>query len=577
MAHLKLRAGTGRNDVYDLRDREMTVGRQPDCDIVIPKQFVSRKHARIAPETAGRWKVVDLDSSHGTFVNRLRVKEKVLAAGDQIVIGEDILVYEDGPAPAVAVSIGPSSRGAAPEITNPEPHPISSLITTDAKILSEAGIGEGDLMRTMLDARRRDVADLGRSTAPGSTDSAARDVAGHLLALVKISDELRRCTDVDAVCRVAVEMAVRTTGANRGAIGLWDDEAAAFVTRLTFDGSGRKSGGSLVISRTFVDKVVRDRIALIARDTNMDIELSGADSIVAAGIRSILCAPMWDGTGNPGDSGEQILGFLYLDITDGRRAFRNADLDLVTAIGHQAAAEISRLRLVDRIRSEEGRRRDLARFMSADVIRHIEEESKKNGGKSLIHTAKEMEVTILFADIQGFTRVAERLSPADVKKFLDEYLDYMTEVLVDQHGGTLDKYIGDAIMALWGAPFSKGIAIDAGNAVGAAVAMRDTMDVLRKTRPDFAHVEVRIGINTGRVVAGMIGSQRRLEYSVIGDPVNVASRLESSGEAGRILIGEATWEHIKDDFDCTFAGERQLRNREKSVKAWWVVGPRFEA
>jgi len=103
--------------------------------------------------------------------------------------------------------------------------------------------------------------------------------------------------------------------------------------------------------------------------------------------------------------------------------------------------------------------------------------------------------------------------------------------------------------------------------------MRDEIAKMRGERPEWADLDVRTGINTGRVIAGMLGSpQRRMEYTVIGDAVNVASRLESSGEPGKIQIGEATWLAVKDRFRCEPAGERQVKNREQPVRSFWVVG-----
>ncbi len=107
-------------------------------------------------------------------------------------------------------------------------------------------------------------------------------------------------------------------------------------------------------------------------------------------------------------------------------------------------------------------------------------------------------------------------------------------------------------------------------AVHAAVAMRDAVEKLRREEPRYADLAIRIGVNTGRVVAGMLGSRRRLEYTVIGDAVNVAARLESTSEPNRIQIGESTHELVKHAFECEVSGERTFKNREKPVRAWWV-------
>jgi len=520
--------------------RDVVIGRLPECDVVLPKATVSRQHARVQKK-GSRWVVVDLGSSHGTFVNRIRVTEQALAPGDKVQVGDEHVSFEDG--------FAGESLGVLTE------HPVES----------------GNLMQTVLGTRRMDVSQLvarpdrsvartvqiGKSVRPDeSTDREKEgaealkldaEIAGHLLALVKIGDELRRCSGVDEIAKTSVEIALKATGADRGVLALSNNEGVFTVVARV---AARGDAETIVPSKTFVEKVVSQKIALMALDTTSDMALSAARSVVAQDIRSILCAPLWDG--------EKILGWLYLDKVHGSGRFRKEDLDLISAIGHYSAAEVARHRLTRRAI-------DLSRFLSADVIKHVAEV-----GAEL--SAKEQQVTVLFSDIKGFTGMSEKLDPSGVKALLDDYFERMTEILLDKYDGTLDKYIGDAIMALFGAPFSKGPEEDARRAVGAAVDMRDAIEVLSKTNPLYANFQVRIGVNTGRMVAGMLGSRRRLEYSVIGDAVNIASRLESSGEPGRIQIGESTYDLVKSAFACESAGERGLKNRERPVRAWWVIG-----
>ncbi|HVO31052.1 MAG TPA: adenylate/guanylate cyclase domain-containing protein, partial [bacterium] len=387
--------------------------------------------------------------------------------------------------------------------------------------------------------------------------------AGALLALVRISDELRQGADEESVCETTARMALAATSASRAYLALREPGTGEFRARVAFDGKRSMNPDEFMISTTFVDKVVSERVALVAMDTDQDSSLAGAASVVAVGIRSILCVPLWDGA--------EILGYLYLDSVVGKsKQFKRSDADLVTAIAHQAAAEIRRLRLAQRVRDEESRRRDLARFVSSDVIRVIEKEARA-GKLDPTSAMQETLCTVLFADLVGFTSLAEQRSPTEVKRLLDDYLAYMTEILVDKHGGTLDKFLGDGIMGLFGAPFSRGVAEDARAAVAAALEMRDTLDLLRRMRPDYKPLEMRIGINSGKVVAGMIGTPRRLEYTVIGDPVNVASRLEAAAEPGSIFIGDATYQVVRGEFECEPEGEKVVKNRATPVKAWRVV------
>lgn len=418
-------------------------------------------------------------------------------------------------------------------------------------------------MRTTISARELDL-DALQDEEPKGVERVASE-GGRLLALVRISDEIHRCPDVASVCRTAVEMAMRATGSDRGLLALGDGKSGFRAMAQLVTKKKQLVEGEVRASRTFVERVVRDRVALIARDTDQDADLSSARSIVAMDIRSILCAPL--------TASSEILGFLYLDRIGIGRTFVSRDLDLLCVIGYHTAAAIERLRLMERIREEELQRQALSRFFSADVIKHIEEESKGGRLDPAVST-RELEVTLLFADIVAFTALSEGLPPQELKRFLDAFYDRMTEIIVDKSGGTLDKYVGDGVLGLFGAPFSRGVTTDARHAVGAALLMRDAIAGLRRDFPKHRPLEVRIGLNTGKVVAGMMGSRRRLEYSVLGDAVNVASRLESTAEPGQVLIGEATYLHVRDAFQCEYAGERQVKNRAGSVKCWWVVGPK---
>jgi adenylate cyclase len=184
-------------------------------------------------------------------------------------------------------------------------------------------------------------------------------------------------------------------------------------------------------------------------------------------------------------------------------------------------------------------------------------------------------VTIHFADIRGFTSIAERLPPEDVIHSLNAYLSLMVEVVL-RYGGTLDKFIGDAIMALFGAPVSTGN--DAERAVQAAVTIQERVARLATERNQAGRVafEIGIGINTGEVIVGNIGSERRLEYGAIGDPVNLAARLEElNKEYGtRILVSEATYQEIASQIESRKVDRVTVRGRERPLEIYEVLGLR---
>jgi adenylate cyclase len=191
------------------------------------------------------------------------------------------------------------------------------------------------------------------------------------------------------------------------------------------------------------------------------------------------------------------------------------------------------------------------------------------GAKDDLMEAKELTTTILFTDIVEFTSLSETMHPREINMLLNQHFSRMTDI-VFAHNGTLDKYLGDGIMAVFGAPMEK--KGDAKRAVQAALEIRrDFLDMM-ETSASETKFSIRMGINTGRVVAGNIGSPRRLDYTVIGDPVNTASRLESIAKPNQILIGEETYKQIKGKaFRTKEIGPTKLKGKKEAILVYEVL------
>jgi len=216
---------------------------------------------------------------------------------------------------------------------------------------------------------------------------------------------------------------------------------------------------------------------------------------------------------------------------------------------------------------EQVEKRRLSRFFSPSVVKEIVRQ-KDDAGLG----AGRRRMTVLFSDIRGFTSMSEKMEPEEVVTFLREYLSEMTEA-VFVHGGTVDKYIGDAIMALYNVPFE---APD-----HAAQAVRTALEFQRRLQPlaeRFAakhggELRCGVGINTGDAVVGTIGSRQRLEYTAIGDTINLGSRLEGITKDFNVpvVISEATWLEVKELFDTRYLGEVTVKGKEIPVKIYTVV------
>jgi len=184
----------------------------------------------------------------------------------------------------------------------------------------------------------------------------------------------------------------------------------------------------------------------------------------------------------------------------------------------------------------------------------------------------EREISILFCDIRGFTHLSEGMKARDVVALLHEIFQLASDRILE-HGGTIDKFIGDSVMAYFGAPMQQ--SDHASRAVSAAVDILEALEERNRRiggsdRPSDRRVDVGIGIHAGNVVVGNIGSDRRTDYTAVGDAVNVAHRLEKLARPGEILVSEAVQRAVRTGRRLRFEGERQLSGREEPVHVYSV-------
>ncbi len=223
------------------------------------------------------------------------------------------------------------------------------------------------------------------------------------------------------------------------------------------------------------------------------------------------------------------------------------------------------------------------RHVSPDVAGKIWRERQELLDQGRLR-AERLTATVLFSDLVGFTTLSEKLEPEALLARLNEYMQAMSDAVIE-HDGMIDKYIGDAVMAVYGVPFARqtadAIALDAANAVRTALAMRTRLDTVnaRWQAEGIPAIAMRVGIHTGPVVAGSLGGRERLEYTVLGDTVNIASRLESfdknynpDGSACRILIGGATRRSLGEQFVTEPVGSMDLKGKDEPVEIHRVTG-----
>jgi adenylate cyclase len=494
---------------HTLGTGDTVVGRSPMCDLVLNDSSVSRWHVRL---TVGRGQclVTDIGSRNGTYLNGDQIEEAGLRDGDHLVLGEVSL----------AVHCAASEQ----------------IVLT-----------EGDDLPNMGSVVYRQVVE---------TDSSVQNVSVDAPRLLKLLSDISRTLvgtqPIDDVLGQVVDLAFDCTRATRVLL-LLSDETGELVPRTVRHREG--AGGSTMISRTILNQVLRDRVSMLAMNAQIDPRLDGSQSMVSLDIRSFMCAPLWHEN--------EIIGLLYVDNPKTDR-FTPADLDLFTAFSNYAAVAIAQARLAARVLEETKRRERLARYHSPAVIERI----LKGGTEAdAPFIAQERDLTVLFADLVGFTSLAEHMPPQQVAVLLNVFFGRMADAIFE-HEGTLDKFIGDSVLAVFGAPLD--LPNHALNAVRAAQSMHRALTALNDERPDPV-LQMRIAIHTGVAMVGDLGSPKRREYTVLGDVVNTAARIEESAAGpGQTVISRATYDRLGGLVAARSLGITQFRGQTKQVQLFEV-------
>ncbi len=544
----------GRIQNLPLSGKELSMGRSKDNDIVLSDHAVSRYHARLIDTKEG-YLLTDLGSFNGTKVNGRSIQNVLLQNGDEIKIGRATIVFlgdntkAQTPADSLILTTENEDEKGQQKIIETSPEPGTQkesqelLVSMDPhrlnqqKTLSVPCPEESDRFQV-----KNELSSLERSNKV-------------LFVLYEISRQLNSIHDFNELLNKIMDLIFIVIDADYGFLiltGEDEDELIPVVVKSR-DGCERNKR-ELKASRTIIDRVIHDKVALLTSNAMNDNRLDHAKSLFIKQIRSAICVPLW--------KKEQIIGVIQLDSVRFDNQFTQDDLELLKAIGGQMAMVIEQASLNQQIREEEQMRNRLERFIPPQIIDMV-----VRGGQELMEP-NDLTATIVFTDIVGFTPLSEEMPPREVNVLLNHYFSKMTDIIF-KYDGTLDKYVGDGLMAVFGAPVEK--KDDPERAIMAAKEMLAELINLREKAQQDRELHIRIGINSGRVVAGNIGSPKRMDYTVIGDAVNIASRLETLAKPDQILIGEETYRHIKGTFDVRKVGPRKVKGKTAEIMVYEVV------
>ena len=547
ICRLRIRSN-GQESVFVVKDDSALLGRAHESDLVFHDESVSRRHALVVREPGG-WRIRDLGSRNGVRVNTYRVSQKSLNHGDAVDLGSVRLQIEIEPC---------DEDSAARVVFQPEEE---RGLRTDVIDMSElesllgSGIGAVGGTDPQLLAQTQNPFSSERRIRPASDPQAS----AALLALVhRAAEVLISSSSLEEALHRMLSLVFENLPAERGVICLYDEAKDASEPKVmrTRDGVSKEQ---ILISSRIANDVIKNKQALLVQDTKDDARYGDARSVVELQINSAMCAPLY----HQG----QVGGFIYVDRQTGSEPFSPSHLHTLSTLAVLSGAAVLQWNLRESIRREREIRSRLSRYSSPAVVeRVIQSASSSESGM----VAEEGDVTVLFADLSGFTELAERLPASHVAQLLNHVFERLTEV-VFAHDGTLDKFSGDGMMAFFGAPLP--LPDHAQRAAEAALAMQEAIEELNIESLYGHKLSLRIGLNSGLVVVGDVGSPQRKDYTVIGDVVNTASRLESFvAEPGQIIVGPATRELIRDRFQLQELEAAHLKGKKHAVQPYLVLG-----
>ncbi len=498
----------------------VTIGRSSDNDVVLRDFSVSRKHAEV-DEIDGIFKIRDKNSTNGVKVNDTFVTVANISPGDLVTIGNFELEVCDSVAESTGMTSGTFLR------------PLSEFN-------NDFGL-EGDPS----------------GVEPGVEESERGRV---FMILAQVAKTLIQVEDLAPVLDKVMDVVFDHLKVDRGFIVLFDEAGEPGLE--LFRARELDEGGTpeVPISRTILDLVAGQKVAILTHDAQADERFESGQSIRIHQIRSAMCTPLWHR--------ERVIGVIYVDSPLHVGSFSATDLDLLTALGNYAAVAIERAQLNERIRAEQAVRDRLVRYHSPAVIEAVLARPER---EEAVVTLRE--TSILFADIVGFTARCETSPPEEIAAFLNQFFSLAADA-VFEFGGTLDKFIGDAVMAFWGAPLPQDD--HAERAVRSALLLMEGLEGWNAKRKAAGEdpVSVRVAIHSGPVVVGDIGSATRVDYTVLGNTVNVAARLEGSvAKPGQIVIGETTQAAVAHVFETEHLGDVPLKGLSRKIAVYLVTPP----
>ncbi|MCG3195154.1 MAG: GAF domain-containing protein [Thermoanaerobaculia bacterium] len=460
------------------------VGRGRESDIVVLHGSVSRQHARLDVE-ADRILMTDLNSRNGCSVDGLKVQRSRLKHGDTVQFGDVKYLVED------------EREVARAQVLKRATMDLSGMLALDGEQRTSA------LKIRMVEPERR--------------------AEEKLRLLLTVSQFLSSPTSLDSLLPKVFDLLFQILEVDRAALLLSPEEGSEALEPVLIRANKGSAGPAPIYSQNIVQHVFKKGSSVLAGDATIDPRFKESASVMANAIRSTMCVPL--------KVQEKVVGVLYVDNLSVANRYSEEDLEFLEAFASAAGIAIDNSRMAKKLQNEAVVKSALLRFFPPAMVGPLM--SSPDFGRE----PRDVEVTVLFSDISGFTAMSSKMRSRQIVELLNRYFPVMAGI-VFKYNGTLEKYIGDALMAIWGTPEPQ--EDDADRALEAAIEMQSALQKFNSELSGLPPLSIHIGLNSGPVTFGNIGSADYVQFAAIGDTTNVASRVCNLANAGEIVLSDVT-------------------------------------
>ncbi len=432
---------------------------------------------------------------------------------------------------------------------------------------------------------------MARTISLGGNTSEIRSAETiDLLSTVKSLQVLSTELDLNRLLEKMMEILIENAGAERGLLiierdGEWEIKAERDINSEVVLIDGRKlddkpdEEGSYIVPREIIHYVIRTKKSTVINDVKRDIQFSDIPYMAHREPRSILCMPLLNH--------DKLIGIVYLENTLTAGAFTRKIQESLNLLSAQLAISLENAIVYEELEDQVDQNQDLVTKLQIKVEEQektlkvfgqfvpqpVVEKTLASTTELSVFEGEQREVAVMFCDIRDFTPLSEELKPSDVVEMLNDFYSLMTEV-IQKHNGTVTLFIGDEVMAAFGVPVAH--RRNEQNAVMCALEMRNRLPELNKTYREKFNREIRIGIgiNSGPVVAGILGSSAKLAYSITGDTVNTAKRIESLTKDlnNGIVISESIYDKCKELVEVEAWEPIQVKGKKEKLSVFTVLG-----